>query len=181
MTPKGDWHLIPAVLPLKDRCSLNFHFWPPGPWDPCYFHLRESVFSRSPPCVLLFPLPLYSLQREQSESNTQDCSYSIQSVPDCTSSLVPFRLLADAQPLPPQLQQISLYYTDLQKKKNISWNLYSASAKKDTILHRPSNAHKSIPRLWKSNWECLLYYYLWCWTLIFFPWLNVSSQWHPDQ
>lgn len=99
MTPETDI-LIPAVLPLKDRCSLNFHFWPPGPWDPCYFHLRESVFSLAPSLCLALPPPSLQLAESKRERNTQDCSYSIDRS-DCTSSLVTFRLLADAQPLPP--------------------------------------------------------------------------------
>ena len=76
MTPETDI-FIPAVLPLKDRCSLNFHFWPPGPWDPCYFHLRESVFSLAPSLCLALPPPSLQLAESKRESNTQDCSYSI--------------------------------------------------------------------------------------------------------
>lgn len=78
MTPETDI-LLPAALPLKDRCSLNFHFWPPGPWDPCYFHLRESVFLSLPPCVLLFPPPSLQLAERASEKETHRTA-AIQSI-----------------------------------------------------------------------------------------------------
>lgn len=117
MTPETDI-LIPAVLPLKDRCSLNFHFWPPGPWDPCYFHLRESVFSRSLPCVLLFPLPLYSLQREQARK--QHTGLQLFNQLFRLHILISYFQAISRCPTTasPQLQQISLYYTNLQKKKH---------------------------------------------------------------
>ena len=179
MTPETDI-LIPAVLPLKDRCSLNFHFWPPGPWDPCYFHLRESVFSLAPSLCLALPPPSLQLAERASEKATHRTA-AIQSIaPDCTSSLVSFRLLADAQPLPPLSYSKCHCITLIYRRENISWNLYSASAKRTPFYTDPV-MHTNQSCLWKSTWECLLYYYLWCWTLISFLWLNVSSQWHPDQ
>lgn len=136
--------MIPVVLPLKDRCNLNFHFWPPGPWDPCYFHLSESsFFSLSlPPCVLLSPLPLHSLQGERAR-NTQDCSYSINRS-HCTSSLVTFRLLVGTQPLPlVSYRKFHCITLICGKKKHLLKFIFS-QCQKDTILHGPSNAHTSI-------------------------------------
>lgn len=161
MTPETDI-LTLAVLLSRERCSLNFHFWPPGPWDPCYFHLRDSWFS-------LFPLPLSSLQRHREkeregaskrerahkqERNTQDCSYSINRS-DCTSSLVTFRLLTDAQ-LPAPLSY--------RKFHDVSWfttttkvycNLQPADAKrrfsaKTNIPHKKTHT----PPFFKENVTC---------------------------
>lgn len=178
MTPETDI-LIPAVLPLKDRCSLNFHFWPPGPWDPCYFHLRESVFSRSLPVSCSSPSLSTACRESKRESNTQDCSYSI-NCSDCTSSLVTFRLLADAQPLPPLSYSKFHSITLICRRKNISWNLYSSSAKRTPFYTDPV-IHTNQSLLWKSSWECLPYYYLCVLDTDFLPWLNISSLWHPDQ
>lgn len=159
MTPETDI-LIPAVLPLKDRCSLNFHFWPPCPWDPCYFHLRESVFFLSlPPCVLLFPLPPYSLQREQARKTHTELQLFNQSLP--LHILISYFQAISRRPTTAsrQLQKILLYYTNLQQEKNIYWNLYSASAKRTPFYTDPV-MHTNQSRLWKSNWKHLPYYYL---------------------
>lgn len=78
MTPETDI-LLPAVLPLKDRCSLNFHFWPPGPWDPCYFHLRESVFFSPAPSLCLAPPTPLQLAGRVSEKETHTTA-AIQSI-----------------------------------------------------------------------------------------------------
>lgn len=124
MTPETDI-LIPAVLPLKDRCSLNFHFWPPGPWDPCYFHLRESVFSLAPSLCLALPPPALQLAESKRESNTQDCSYSINR--SGLHILISSFQAISGRPTTasPQLQQISLYCTDLQKKKHFLKFIFS--------------------------------------------------------
>lgn len=125
MTPETDI-LIPAVLPLKDRCNLNLHFWPPSPWDPCYFHLRESVFfSRSLPVSCSSPSFSTACRESKRERNTQDCSYSI-NPSDCTSSLVTFRLLADSQPLPSlSYRKLNCITRTCSKKKHLLKFIFS--------------------------------------------------------
>lgn len=98
------------------------------------FSLRSSLSCSSP--------SLSTACREQARKQHTGLQLFNQSF-RFTSSLVPFRLLAGAQPLPPLSYSKFHHIADLQKKKHF-WNLYSASAK-DTILHRPSNAHKSNP------------------------------------
>ena len=61
---------------------------------------RKRFFSRSLPVSCSSPSLSTACRESKRERNTQDCSYSINRS-DCTSSLVTFRLLADAQPLPP--------------------------------------------------------------------------------
>jgi hypothetical protein len=156
VTPETDI-LIPAVLPLKDRCSLNFHFCSLGPWDPCYFHLRESVFFS--PCST--PSLSTACRERASEKETQDCSYSLNQSSDCTSSLVTFRVLAGVQPLPPP-SCIKFHYITLicSKEKKFAEIYTQPVLKGQTPFYTEPVMHTNQCLLRKPNWKCLPYYYL---------------------
>lgn len=82
----GGWlfFFLNFLLFSGDRGSLSFHFWPPGPWDPCYFHLRESWISPTHPLLSLH------LTENKKKCMRGDCSYSIN-----RSAHPTFRLLTD--------------------------------------------------------------------------------------
>lgn len=123
MTPETDISIL-AVLPLKDRCSLNFHFWPPGPWDPCYFHFRESVFSLAPSLCLALPPPSLQLAGRASEKHTGLQPFN-QLFP--LHILISYFQAINRRPttVSPQLQKISLYYTNLQQDKHLLKFIFS--------------------------------------------------------
>lgn len=155
MTPETDI-LIPAVLPLKDRCSLNFHFWPPGPWDPCYFHLRESFFSCSLPALL--SLPLSPACRERARKKHTGLQLFIQSIV-WLHILVSYFSAINRRPLPPLTYRKSLSITLICSRKKNYLNLNSASVKRTPFYIDPV-MHANQCCLRKANWKCLPYHCL---------------------
>lgn len=117
----ASWPLGSVLLPLK----------------------KKRFFSRSLPVSCSSPSLSTACRESKRESNTQDCSYSINR--SGLHILISSFQAISGRPTTasPQLQQISLYYTILQKKKHFLKFIFS-ECQKDTILHRPSNAHKSI-------------------------------------
>lgn len=113
MTPDSDI-LTPAVFLSRDRCSLNFHFWPPGPGDPCYFHLRESWISP-------FPLPSHSLQRASEQAKKKHTGLQLFNQSLRLHILISYFQAINRRPTAgfPPLQKISLYILIHSSKKGL--------------------------------------------------------------
>lgn len=111
MTPDSDI-LTPAVFLSRDRCSLNFHFWLPGPGDPCYFHLRESWVS-------LFPLPSHSLQGASKQAKKKHTGLQLFNQSLRLHILISYFQAINRRPTAgfPLLQKISLYILIRSSKK----------------------------------------------------------------
>lgn len=114
MTPDSDI-LTPAVFLSRDRCSLNFHFWLPGPGDPCYFHLRESWISP-------FPLPSHSLQRASEQAKKKHTGLQLFNQSLRLHILISYFQAINRRPTAgfPPLQKISLLYPDSQQQKRFT-------------------------------------------------------------
>lgn len=140
----ASWPLGSVLLPLKRK---------------------PFFFSRSLPVSCSSPSLPTACRESKRERHTQNCSYSINRS-HCTFSLVTFRLLADAQPLPPVSYRKFYCITLSAARKNIYWNLYSASAKRTPFYTDPV-MHTNQSRLWKSNWKRLPYYCLCMWNTDF--------------
>lgn len=119
----ASWPLGSVLLPLKRK---------------------PFFFSRSLPVSCSSPSLPTACRESKRERHTQNCSYSINRS-HCTFSLVTFRLLADAQPLPPISYRKFYCITLICSKKKHLLKFIFCQCQKDTILHRPGNAHKSIP------------------------------------
>ena len=103
----ASWPLGSVLLPLKRK---------------------RFLFSRSL-LVSCSPHPPTACRESKRERNTHDCSYSINRS-HCTSSLVIFKLLADAQPLPPPSYRKSHCIALICSKKKTLTEIYSQSVPK---------------------------------------------------
>lgn len=174
----GDWHFASCCSPFKRQMQFKLPFLASWPLGSVLLPLkRKRLFSRSLPVSCSSPSLSTACRENKQERNTRDCSYSINRS-HCTSSLVTFRLLADTQPLPPlsyrRFHCITLICSNKKeknKKKHLPKFIFS-QCQKDTILHRPSNSHKSVPPM-KIQWEVPALLLSARWTLVFFPWLNI--------
>lgn len=95
LQPVTFW-LLPCSF--QRQMQLKLPFLASWPWGSVLLPLRRKLGLCSPP----FPQLAESKRASKWKRNTQDCSYSINRS-DCTSSLVTFRLLTDAQ-LPASLR-----------------------------------------------------------------------------
>lgn len=113
MTPGSDI-LTPAVFLSRDRCSLNFHSWPPGPGDPCYFHFRESRVSP-------VPLPPHSLRTASQQAKKKHTGLQLFNQSLRLHILISYFQAINRRPTAgfPPLQQISLSIPIRSSKKGL--------------------------------------------------------------